>query len=43
MQAFMAGQIQIEGDMAVMMQMQAAGPPSASSGAPDEGSGDPQA
>lgn len=29
MQAFMSGQIQIEGDMAVMMQMQAAGPPSA--------------
>lgn len=28
MQAFMSGQIQIEGDMAVMMQMQAAGPPS---------------
>jgi hypothetical protein len=28
MQAFMSGQIQIEGDMAVMMQMQAAGTPS---------------
>lgn len=28
MQAFMSGQIQVEGDMAVMMQMQAAGPPS---------------
>ncbi|MCZ6783981.1 MAG: SCP2 sterol-binding domain-containing protein [Proteobacteria bacterium] len=28
MQAFMSGQIQIEGDMSVMMQMQAAGPPS---------------
>jgi hypothetical protein len=29
MQAFMSGQIQVEGDMAVMMQMQAAGEPSA--------------
>lgn len=29
MQAFMSGQIVIEGDMAAMMQMQAAGPPSA--------------
>ena len=28
MQAFMSGQIQVEGDMTVMMQMQAAGPPS---------------
>ena len=28
MQAFMSGQIKIEGDMSVMMQMQAAGPPS---------------
>lgn len=28
MQAFMSGQIRIEGDMSVMMQMQAAGPPS---------------
>jgi hypothetical protein len=28
MQAFMSGQIQIEGDMAVMMQLQMAGPPS---------------
>ena len=29
MQAFMSGQIQVEGDMAVIMQMQAAGEPSA--------------
>lgn len=29
MQAFMAGQIQVEGDMAVLMQMQMAGPRSA--------------
>lgn len=29
MQAFMSGQIQVEGDMAVVMQMQAAGEPSA--------------
>jgi len=29
MQAFMTGQIQVEGDMAVLMQMQMAGPPSA--------------
>jgi putative sterol carrier protein len=29
MQAFMSGQIQIEGDMGVLMQMQMAGPPSA--------------
>jgi len=29
MQAFMSGQIQVEGDMTVMMQMQAAGEPSA--------------
>ena len=28
MQAFMSGQIKVEGDMAVMMQMQGAGPPS---------------
>jgi hypothetical protein len=28
MQAFMSGQIQVEGDMSVMMQMQAAGEPS---------------
>ncbi len=28
MQAFMSGQIQVEGDMAAMMSMQAAGPPS---------------
>lgn len=28
MQAFMSGQIQVEGDMAIMMQMQAAGEPS---------------
>jgi hypothetical protein len=31
MQAFMSGQIQVEGDMAAMMRMQAAGPPSAES------------
>ena len=29
MQAFMTGQIQVEGDMGVLMQMQMAGPPSA--------------
>ncbi|MGH0033479.1 MAG: SCP2 sterol-binding domain-containing protein [Myxococcota bacterium] len=29
MQAFMSGQIQVEGDMTIMMQMQAAGEPSA--------------
>jgi putative sterol carrier protein len=29
MQAFMSGQIQVEGDMMVLMQMQTAGPPSA--------------
>jgi hypothetical protein len=29
MQAFMSGQVKVEGDMSVMMQMQAAGPPSA--------------
>lgn len=29
MQAFMSGQIQVEGDMAKLMSMQAAGPPSA--------------
>jgi putative sterol carrier protein len=29
MQAFMTGQIQVEGDMAVLMQMQMAGPPTA--------------
>jgi hypothetical protein len=29
MQAFMSGQIRVEGDMTVMFQMQAAGPPSA--------------
>lgn len=28
MQAFMSGQVKVEGDMSVMMQMQAAGPPS---------------
>jgi len=31
MQAFMGGQIRVEGDMAAMMKMQAAGPPSAES------------